>query len=304
MPNISKVTALINGQSTTLTYSAATGKYEATVTAPSKSSYTVNAGHYYDVSITAQDSAGNSKTVNASDETLGASLRLVVKEKTAPVITITTPAAGATVTNNKPPITVEITDNDSGVNTSTFSLVIDSEAAVNWAAGTPSAITGGWRWTYTPATVLSDGSHTIKVSVSDNDGNAAAQKTATIKVDTTPPSLNVTAPANDSWTNQLTGTVTGTTNDATSSPVTVKITVGGVDQGAVTVQSSGAFSHSVTLKQGDNSIVITATDAAGKSSSVTRVVHVNTIAPKITAVTITPNPVDVGKTYTIAVTVE
>lgn len=304
MPNISKVTALINGQSQTLTYNEGTGKYEAVITAPSKSSWTVNDEHYYDVSITATDSANNSTTVNAKDKMLGESLKLVVKEKVAPVISITSPAGGATLTNNKPQITVEVTDDDSGINTESFSLVIDSDAAVKWAAGSQTAISNGYRWTYTPTTALSDGSHTIKVDVSDNDGNKATQKTATVKVDTTPPVLDVTAPADDSWTNELNGTVTGTTNDVTSSPVTLTITVNGDDQGKVTIQESGSFSHEITYTQGDNEVVIKATDAAGKESTITRTVHCNTVAPKIVSVNIEPNPVDAGKTYTITVEVE
>ena len=50
--------------------------------------------------------------------------------------------------------------------------------------------------------------------------------------------------------------------------------------------------------------VVTATDRAGKSTSVTRNVEVNTTAPKITAVEIVPNPADAGATYIIKVTVE
>lgn len=134
---------------------------------------------------------------------------------------------------------MDITDNDSGVDTSSFSLVVDSGAAVTWDDGTPEEISDGYRWTYTPTNALGDGAHTIKIDVSDNDGNAAAQKTSTVTVDTTPPTLDVTAPENDSWTNALSGTVTGTTNDATSSPVTVTIKVNSVDQGDVTVGEFG-----------------------------------------------------------------
>lgn len=44
---VKTVQAVINGTTVTLTYNSSTGKYEATVTAPSKSSYNVNSGHYY-----------------------------------------------------------------------------------------------------------------------------------------------------------------------------------------------------------------------------------------------------------------
>ena len=46
---VKTVQAVINGTTVTLTYNSSTGKYEATVTAPSKSSYNVNSGHYYPV---------------------------------------------------------------------------------------------------------------------------------------------------------------------------------------------------------------------------------------------------------------
>ena len=52
-----------------------------------------------------------------------------------------------------------------------------------------------------------------------------------------------------------------------------------------------------------NVIVVTATDGAGKTSTVTRNVYCNTIAPVISEVTIEPNPVDAGATYVITVTV-
>jgi hypothetical protein len=98
-------------------------------------------------------------------------------------------------------------------------------------------------------------------------------------------------------TNQPTVTVTGTTNDATSSPVT--LTINGE---AVTVTSNGTFSHVVTLTNGTNTITVVATDAAGKSTTVTRTVTYNTSAPVISAVTITPNPVNTGNVFTISVT--
>ena len=87
--------------------------------------------------------------------------------------------------------------------------------------------------------------------------------TSTIKVDTVPPSLTVTTPTDGLITNTDTLTVSGTTNDATSSPVTVTITLNTVDQGAVTVDGGGAFSKLVTLSEGSNTIVVvTATDKA------------------------------------------
>lgn len=51
------VSVIINGVTTELKLNNQTGRYEATVTAPNKSSYNVNDGHYYPVS-TIQLSSG------------------------------------------------------------------------------------------------------------------------------------------------------------------------------------------------------------------------------------------------------
>lgn len=294
--SVKSVKATINGQEYTLTLNSSTGKYEATVTAPSKSSFTKSGG-YYPVSITAEDDAGNTSTVDSSDATLGTSLRLVVKEKVAPVITVTYPTASAYIISNKPTIKWKVTDDDSGVNAETISIKIDGNSAIT-SGITKTAVTGGYECQYTPTSALADGSHTVLFNASDNDGNAAVQKSVTFTVDTVAPILTINSPANNSITNTAACTVSGTTNDATSSPVTV--TVNGEN---VTVGSDGSFSKVITLTEGDNTITVVATDAAGKSTTVTRTVTLDTGAPSFVSVTITPNPVDAGNTYVIAVSV-
>lgn len=265
--SVKTVQAVVNGQSITLTYNSTSGKWEATATAPAKSSYTLT-GHYYPVAVKATDEAGNTTTKDATDSTLGSSLQLKVKEKVAPVITITSPTAGQYLANSTPTIAWKITDDDSGVNPDTIALKVDN-VAVDASKITKTAVTGGYTCSYTPATALTDGEHTIIATASDYDGNAATQKS-----------------------------VTGTTDDATSKPVTV--TVNGT---AVTVGTDGSFSKDVTLTEGSNTITIVAKDKAGKTTTVTRTVTLDTKAPVIKSVTITPNPVDAGKTYVIAVEV-
>lgn len=219
--SVKQVQAIVNGQTYTLTFNSNTGKYEATVTAPNKSSYS-QSGHYYGITIKATDDAGNVTTKDATDSAIGSSLRLTVKEKVAPVITVTNPTASATLTNNKPTITWSVTDDDSGVNPSTIGITIDSGSKITDGI-TKTAVTGGYNCSYTPATALTDGSHTIRFDASDYDGNAASQKSVTFKIDTVPPTLSVTSPSDGYVTNKSTITVSGTTNDATSSPVTVTV---------------------------------------------------------------------------------
>ena len=290
---VKTVKVTINGQEHTLTLDSATGKYKATITAPGRSSYNVNDGHYYPVQVTAADTAGNTAAKGADDAVLGEALRLKVREKVKPVIVLTGPTTGATLVNNKPAITWTVTDDDSGVAMS--AIKIDSGSAVEVSGA---AITGGYSYSYTPAAALADGSHTITITAEDHDGNAAAAVTATIKIDTVPPTLNLSSPADGLVTNKAALVVNGVTNDATSSPVTV--TVNGK---AAAVDADGSFSVSLTLTEGRNDISVVATDSAGKSTTIARTVTLDTAAPVIGAVTITPNPVDAGATYLITVEV-
>lgn len=297
---VKTVQVVINGQTHTLTYNATTKKYEATITAPATSSYNQN-GHYYNVKVKATDEAGNSVTKDATDTTLGSSLQLKVKEKVAPVISITAPSSSAKLTNNKPVINWTVTDADSGVNPSTIKLIIDSQTITTGITKTQSG--KNYTCSYTPTTALSDGIHTIKISASDYDGNVATQKSVTFTVDTVPPELSVSAPVDNLVTNQSSLVVKGTTNDVTSSPVTLTIKLNGGTEQTVEVGSDGSFTKTLTLVTGENTIVITAKDGTGKTSTVTKKVVLDQTAPVIQSVTISPNPVNAGATYTISVEV-
>lgn len=298
---IKTVKATINGQTYDLTLNSASGKWEATITAPGKTSYNL-AGGYYNVSVEATNEAG---TKGSADASTVDGLKLVVKETVAPVITIVSPTSGAYVANSKQPVVFNITDETGGSGVDISTLVVKQDGTAVAAANiTHTAITNGYSVTYTPSAALSDGSHTVTINCKDHDGNAATEKSTTYTVDTVPPTLNVTSPADGLITAASSVTVAGTTNDATSSPVVITISLNGTDQGTVPVGTGGTFSKVVTLKEGSNTIIVKAKDAAGKESSVTRTVTLDTSVPKIKAATITPNPVDTGKTMVISVTIE
>ena len=278
----------LNGTWTTLTYNSSSGAYEATLTAPGKTSFNEPGGVYI-VTAEATNTAGTAVTKTAN---------LTVKETVKPVITISSPSNGAYIASNQPNIVFTVTDetNGSGVKIDSLSVKIDGRAITSGI--TKTAITNGYSVTVTPST-LSDGSHTVTINCSDNDGNRATEKSTTFTVDTVPPVLNVTSPDDGLITNKSTVVVAGTTNDSTSSPVT--LTVNG---NTVSVGSDGSFSTTVTLSEGENTITIEAVDKAGKVSKVTRTVTLDSSTPVIESITITPNPVNTSESMVIRVVVK
>lgn len=301
---ISQVRVKVNGTWHTMT-AGSNNTYTATITAPGTTSFNLNP-QYYNCEVEVTNTAGTVVTADGSDLS---GLRLVVKETVKPVITFTSPTSGAYVINNRQPVVFTVTDESggSGVKLSTLVIKVDGTTQAS-STYTTTAITNGYRVTFTPASALSDGSHTVTVDCSDNDGNAAVQKTLTFTVDTVPPTLNITAPVDNIVTNTASINVVGTTNDATSSPVTISITVTGSGSGqsqtyTPTVSSAGAFTQAVTLYEGTNTISITATDSAGKTSTVSRTATLDTTSPQITLATINPNPANTEQSVIITVTV-
>ena len=301
---IDTVKVTVNGTTVTATHKEG-NTYEASLAAPSVTSYNVNSGHYYPVTVVATNKAGTSTTVNDQTSGVGTSCRLKVKELTAPTITISAPTSGQSLSTSTPNIKINVTDaaNGSGVAISTLKIIVDDTTYINTSNNcTVTTVTNGYSITCVPD-VLADGNHNLQVEVADNDGNKATSSKVTFTTDTVAPTLSVTNPStNDTYVASATLSVTGTASDSTSGVPTVKITLNGTDQGSVTV-SNGAFNKSVTLVEGNNTIVITATDKAGKVTTVTRTIILDTSAPIIASVVINPNPVNIGEMYTVTISV-
>lgn len=302
---ITKVRVKTDGTWHALSRDASTGKWTGSITAPSATSYNLSGG-YYPVTIEATNDAGTVKTWEASDTAWGHLLRLTVRETVKPVCTVVSPSDGAYTSNNRPPLTFQVTDEagGSGVSLKDVSLTLDGVTYGYDSEGmTRTEITNGYRFVCTPQEALTDGSHTVTVNAKDNDGNAAEAVTAVITVDTVPPSLTVTVPAAGLITNSPSLTVTGVTNDASSSPVTVAVTLNGTELGTAAAAADGSFAKGVTLTEGTNTVTVTAEDAAGQTSSVTRTVKLDTSVPRITSMTLAPNPTDADGSITVTLEV-
>ena len=109
-------------------------------------------------------------------------------------------------------------------------------------------------------TVTDEGIYVLVVTATDRAGNEASV-TRTFTIDRTPPVLSVASPRDGALIAGSSVTVFGDVSDL--SPVSVTV------NGAPAPVSDGTFSRIVSLVDGENTITVVATDAAGNSSTVT-----------------------------------
>lgn len=254
-----------------MTLDAATGLYKATLTAPS-TPQTVP------ILVRAVNSAGYQAEAETSLE--------VKWELVPPVVSITSPTAGSWYTNAQTPVSFTVTDEagGSGVALDTLAFVLDGETLGSTSPGMVcTAVENGYTCVYTPPAALSDGAHSVSITVEDGAGNLSTPAMVSWNIDTVGPNLEVTSPAAGLITNQPGLTISGTASDAASGLATVTI-----NESPVTV-TDGAFSQEVTLTEGTNAFTIVATDAVGHTSTVERTVLLDTVAPAFVLVVIQPN---------------
>lgn len=300
--SVKSVTAILHGTTYNLVLNSSTGKYEATLTAPNESSYNNNVGHYFPVTIKATDDAGNVTTINDTDSTFGENLKLKVKETVLPVIVISSPTDSEITSNAKPTVNWTVTDSGSGVNPDTIGITIDEGNKII-SGITKTQITNGYQCSYSVSEALTDGTHTVCIDADDYDGNAATTRTVSFLIDTIPPELSVISPVNNLVTNSAQITLSGKTNDSISGIDSVSYRINGGSSQSIEFDENGNFSTQIQLQQGANTIVVTAVDEGGMSSSITRIVTLDISAPVIENVSISPNPVSTGELIDISVKV-
>ncbi|MFZ5443974.1 MAG: Ig-like domain-containing protein, partial [Myxococcota bacterium] len=167
----------------------------------------------------------------------------------------------------------------------TVSVIVDGVIV-----GTTTANAAG-AWSFTPATPLATGSHTVRATATDAAGNTSPSSgTNSFTIDVTPPAAPVVlAPANGSSTNDTTPTYSGTAE----ANATVSVIVDGVAIGTTTASATGAWTFTPTapLAAGPHTVRATATDAAGNTSvsSATNTFTVDVTAPAAPVVTTPAN---------------
>ncbi len=141
-------------------------------------------------------------------------------------------------------------------------------------------------------TVSTEGISQISGTAVDKAGNSS-QTAAFVSIDTTPPVISISSPANGSTVSSSSLTVSGSVSDAGSG------VAGVLCDGAAATFGGGAFSCNVTLNSGSNTVQVVATDAAGNSTpanlsvtlSVSQPPSPPTLNPPPTQIQITPTAI-------------
>jgi len=140
-------------------------------------------------------------------------------------------------------------------------------------------------WTFTPTVPLAPGSHIVNaIAINTDQGvQSVVSNTNTFILDATPPTVEVTAPADGSHTNNPLPTYSGTVSDDGPPPLTVSISVDGTTLGNATVTgNTWTFTPTVPLAEGDHTVMATATDVAGNTASDSNTFTVDLTNPTVT----------------------
>ena len=271
-----QVTVTLNGKTYTATIQS-DGTWTTTV--PAADVGALADGARYQVSVSAQDSAGNSASA-----THGISV-----DTTAPVVSIGTLSVDdmLNAAEAQQPLTVHGSSSAEAGQTVTVTLGGKTYTALVGSDGT---------WTLdVPAAdlaTLSQGALTVTASVNDKAGNSG-QTTHTLTVDTVAPTVTISTVADDDIVNnaeQLAGqTIRGTTTAEQGQTVTVSFNGHSYQ---ATVGADGSWSVFVPgrdflgLSDGEYTITASVSDKAGNPGSATHDVTLNGDVPTITINTI------------------
>lgn len=270
--------AIIDGKKIIARYDANEDLWIIEGNAPATSSWS-QPGHMYGITLFAEDEAGNVASMDSTDPTYGSQLAIRVLETVPPEAKILTPTSMSVIGVNQAEITLEMSDNSSGINMSSVSAILNGADISNQLEWTN--LDGTYTGTYL-ATGLNDGTNTVEFSVQDNDGNVWEANSVTFIVSTRAPALNILTPAEGVITNGETITVSGIVSTFNSA-----VSIASVKVNDVTVpfdSKTGEFSYLYSLNEGNNTITIIVTDSVGNSTQVIRTVLRDSKAPIITDV--------------------
>jgi large repetitive protein len=242
----------------------------------------------YTTNGTITDNVGNTFTLAQQSFTI---------DSVAPVVSLTAPVNGARTSDTTPTFTGAAGTAAGDLATVTVKIYSGSTTG-GTLVQTVNTTASGASWLVAAPTPLADGTYTAQASQSDSAGNTGTSSANTFVVDTTAPSVTLTAPTAASTTADQTPTISGTAGTATGdlAAITVKIyngtgTGGTIAQTLTPTASGGSWTTTAaTLAAGTYTVQAAQSDSVGNTGTSSAVTFtINTTAPTFTAKPSTPS---------------
>ncbi len=163
------------------------------------------------------DAAGNTGFSSSSTFTV---------DTTPPVVTLTAPTNGVSTNDATPTYSGSGGTATGDLSTVTVKVYSGSSASGSPVATLSASVGAGGAWSVTPSSALTpDGIYTARAQQSDAAGNTGFSSPSTFTVDTTPPVVTLTAPANGSYTNTAAPTFSGAAGTVSGDDATITVKV-------------------------------------------------------------------------------
>jgi len=238
----------------TASYGSTTGINSSMVSTHQVPVASLTPGTTYHFQIQSTDANGD--TASSSDMTV-----TTLADTVPPTVSITSPAAGATVSGTAVILSASASDN---VAVASVQFKVDS-------VSTGSPVTTAPYTSAINTTTLSNGNHTLTAVATDTSGNTATSAAVTVQVnntapDTTPPTVSMTAPANGAT---VSSTVTVSANASDNVAVaSVQFQLDNVNVGTADTASPYTYSWDTTKStNGTHTLRAIATDTSNNSTT-------------------------------------
>ncbi|MBF0290882.1 MAG: hypothetical protein HQK86_01865, partial [Nitrospinae bacterium] len=205
-----------------------------------------------------------------------------------PVIKFTAPLGGSVTNLQSPSVELEYSDVGSGVDINTLSIKYNGQPFAGTCQSTAD------KAVCSPSAPIAEGMAAFEATISDNAGNVAGKASLDFSIDATAPTITLASPSDGTLTQLASATVAGSVSELSDVSVTIT-SAAGVVTNHVTLGADLSFAFgAVTLSEGANTFVISATDPAGNMGASRAVVTLDTTppAPVVAGSVVISNPVN------------
>ena len=185
-----------------------------------------------------------------------------------PTLTIIAPNTGAYVATNTPEVVLEYDDIGIGPDPSTIEIMADGEPVTADCTHQPNQSTCLLTQT------LAEGMSPLSAIIADYSGNRSEPAGIDVVIDTIAPTITLLAPADGSIINSTSLMIEGQLSEAAT------LTINGQSV-PIGIHHEFAFGP-ITLVEGENLLVLTATDFAGNFSTLSASMTLDTVPPVVT----------------------